>query len=33
MVRFIIIVIILGLYLLLGIPVLGIEWIVGRFRK
>lgn len=33
MLRFIIIVIILGLYLLLGIPVLGIEWIIGRFQK
>lgn len=33
MLRFIIIVIILGLYLLLGIPVLGIEWAIGRFQK
>lgn len=33
MVRFIIIVLILFLYLLLGIPVLLIEWIVGKFNQ
>ena len=33
MIRFIIIVIILFLYLILGIPVLGIEWLIGKFNK
>lgn len=33
MIKFIAIVIILFLYLLLGIPVLGVEWIVGKFNK
>ena len=33
MIRFIIIVIILFLYLILGIPVLGIEWLTGKFNK
>lgn len=33
MLRFITIAIILFLYLLLGIPVLGIEWIIGKFNK
>lgn len=33
MIRFIIIVLILFLYLLLGIPVLLIEWIVGKFNQ
>lgn len=33
MLRFLIIAVILFLYLLLGIPVLGIEWIVGKFNK
>lgn len=33
MIRFIIIVIILFLYLILGIPVLGIEWLIGKFHK
>lgn len=33
MLRFIIIVLILLLYLVLGIPVLGIEWIIGKFNK
>lgn len=33
MIRFITIAVILGLYLLLGIPVLGIEWLIGKFSK
>lgn len=33
MIRFIIIVMILGLYLVLGIPVLGVLWLMGRFNK
>lgn len=33
MIRFIIIVIILFLYLILGIPVLGIEWLIGKFNN
>ena len=33
MIRFIIIVIILFLYLILGMPVLGIEWLIGKFNK
>lgn len=33
MIRFIIIVLMLFLYLLLGIPVLLVEWIVGRFNR
>lgn len=33
MIRFLIVVLFLFLYLLLGIPVLGIEWIIGKFNK
>lgn len=33
MIKLILIAVILFLYLLLGIPVLGVEWIVGRFNK
>ncbi len=33
MIRFLIIAAILFLYLLLGIPVLGIEWVIGKFNK
>lgn len=33
MIRFILIMITLFLYLLLGIPVLGVEWLVGKFSK
>lgn len=33
MIRFICIAIILGLYLILGIPVLGIQWIIRRFNQ
>lgn len=33
MIRFIIIVIMLFLYLILGIPVLGVEWLIGKFNK
>ena len=33
MIRFICVVIFLLLYLILGIPVLGVEWLIGRFRK
>ena len=33
MIRFITIAVILFLYLLFGIPVLGIEWIIGKFNK
>lgn len=33
MIRFILIIITLFLYLLLGIPVLGVEWLVGKFSK
>ena len=29
MIRFIIVVLFLGLYLVLGIPVLGVEWLIG----
>lgn len=33
MIRFLLVVLFLFLYLLLGIPVLGIEWIIGKFNK
>ncbi len=33
MIRFISIMITLFLYLLLGIPVLGVEWLIGKFNK
>lgn len=33
MIRFILVALFLFLFLLLGIPVLGIEWIIGRFNK
>lgn len=33
MIRFILVALFLVLFLLLGIPVLGIEWIIGRFNK
>lgn len=33
MIKFILIALILFLYLLLGIPVLGVEWLLGRFNK
>lgn len=33
MIRFLTIAVILFLYLLLGIPVLGIEWIIGKFNR
>ena len=33
MIRFIFVALFLFLFLLLGIPVLGIEWIIGRFNK
>ncbi len=33
MIRFLVIAAILFLYLLLGIPVLGIEWVIGKFNK
>ncbi len=33
MIRFLVIAAILFLYLLLGIPVLGIEWAIGKFNK
>ena len=33
MIRFICVAIFLGLYLLLGIPVLFVEWIIGHFNK
>ena len=33
MIRFLLVVLFLFLYLLLGIPVLGIEWIIGKFKK
>ncbi len=33
MLRFLLIILILFLYLLLGIPVLGVEWIIGKFNK
>ena len=33
MIRFIIVALFLGLYLVLGIPVLGVEWLIGKFNK
>ena len=33
MIRFIFVVLFLGLYLVLGIPVLGVEWLIGKFNK
>ena len=33
MIRFLLVVLFLFLYLFLGIPVLGIEWIIGKFNK
>ncbi|BDF32246.1 1-acyl-sn-glycerol-3-phosphate acyltransferase [Lachnospiraceae bacterium] len=33
MIRFICVVIVLMLYLVLGIPVLGVEWIIHKFRR
>ena len=33
MIRFILVALFLFLFLLLGIPVLGLEWIIGRFNK
>ena len=33
MIRFLLVVLFLVLYLFLGIPVLGIEWIIGKFNK
>ena len=33
MIRFLLVVLFLFLYVLLGIPVLGIEWIIGKFNK
>ena len=33
MIRFIIIVLMLFLYLLLGIPVLLIEWVIGKYNQ
>lgn len=33
MIKFICVVLFLFLYLILGIPVLGIEWIIGKFNK
>lgn len=33
MIRFILVAIFLGLYLILGIPVLGIQWLIGLFNK
>ena len=33
MFRFILVVITLFLYLILGIPVLGIEWIISKFNQ
>mgnify|MGYP003297873793 CR=1 FL=1 len=33
MLRFIICCLYLGLYLILGIPVLGVEWILGKINK
>ncbi|MCB6203721.1 lysophospholipid acyltransferase family protein [Extibacter muris] len=33
MIRFICVVIVLMLYLVLGIPVLGVEWIIRKFRR
>ena len=33
MIRFLLVVLFLFLYLLLGTPVLGIEWIIGKFNK
>lgn len=33
MIRFICVAIVLGLYLVLGIPVLGVEWIIRKFNR
>ena len=33
MIRFILVMLILFLYLILGIPVLGVEWLIGKCKK